>query len=646
MTYFNLSNNINRFASKWIVLAIDILMIGICFILSYCIRFNLTFNFDVNQLLIQLPVVCLITAISFLIIGSYKGVIRHTGVRDVYNIFNAVCLSSILLITMVLINKELNIFENFTIPLSIIIIYSLLSFIGLTASRFAFKSMYNAVLTKDIKSHKNVIIYGAGESGILTHNALTQNTVNKVRVLGYIDNDNKKVGKQINGIDVFSRRILTEEFILKNNISEIIFSINKGISQKKLRILVERLVDYPVKVKIVPPVEDWINGELKVSQIKQVQIEDLLDRAQINIDNSKIANELKDKTVLVTGGAGSIGSELVRQICTYDYKSLIVIDQAESALYDLQQELKQNGFHNFIPIVGDVRDKNRLNSIFEEHKPNMVFHAAAYKHVPLMEYNSYEAIKINIAGTKNISDLSIMHGVEKFVFVSTDKAVNPTNVMGASKRIAEMYISCMQQEGKTKFITTRFGNVLGSNGSVIPLFRKQIEKGGPITLTHKDVTRYFMTIPEASQLVLEAGSMGQGGEIFIFDMGESVKIFDLAKNMIKLSGLNYPEDIDIKITGLRPGEKLYEELLANGESTMPTYHKKIKISKVRALDYPLIRTRIDELCITNMFFAGDPVVLMKKIVPEFVSNNSELCKHDDANKTNEEMAPSLKIVKS
>ena len=239
-----------------------------------------------------------------------------------------------------------------------------------------------------------------------------------------------------------------------------------------------------------------------------------------------------------------------------------------------------------------------------------------------------------------------MHGVEKFVFVSTDKAVNPTNVMGASKRIAEMYISCMQQEGKTKFITTRFGNVLGSNGSVIPLFRKQIEKGGPITLTHKDVTRYFMTIPEASQLVLEAGSMGQGGEIFIFDMGESVKIFDLAKNMIKLSGLNYPEDIDIKITGLRPGEKLYEELLANGESTMPTYHKKIKISKVRALDYPLIRTRIDELCITNMFFAGDPVVLMKKIVPEFVSNNSELCKHDDANKTNEETAPALKIVKS
>ncbi|MGC1516930.1 MAG: nucleoside-diphosphate sugar epimerase/dehydratase, partial [Maribacter sp.] len=592
----------------------------------------------------QLPIVCLISAISFLIIGSYKGVVRHTGVRDVYNIFNTICLSSILLISMVLINKEFAFLENFTIPLSIIIIHSLLSFIGLTASRFVFKSIYNALLTKHIKLHKNVIIYGAGESGILTHNALTQNTHNKVRVLGYIDNDNKKVGKQINGIDVFSRRILTEEFIIKNNITEVIFSI-KDIAPKKLRILVERLVDFPVEVKIVPPVEDWINGELKASQIKQVQIEDLLDRAPISIKNTKIDKQLSNKTVLVTGGAGSIGGELVRQICRYNYKSLIVIDQAESALYDLQQELKQNGYHNFIPIVSDVRDKNRLNAIFQEYKPNMVFHAAAYKHVPLMEYNSYEAIKINIAGTKNIADLSIIHEVEKFVFISTDKAVNPTNVMGASKRIAEMYIGCMQQEGKTKFITTRFGNVLGSNGSVIPLFRKQIEKGGPITLTHKDVTRYFMTIPEASQLVLEAGAMGQGGEIFIFDMGESVKIFDLAKNMIKLSGLNYPDDIDIKITGLRPGEKLYEELLANGESTMPTYHKKIKISKVRELDYADIRTKIDELCITNMFFTGDPVLLMKKIVPEFVSNNSELCKLDN-NKTAEEKKPELKIVQS
>lgn len=276
----------------------------------------------------------------------------------------------------------------------------------------------------------------------------------------------------------------------------------------------------------------------------------------------------------------------------------------------------------------------------------MVFHAAAYKHVPLMEYNSYEAIKINIAGTKTVADLSVIHCVDKFVFVSTDKAVNPTNVMGASKRIAEMYIGCMQQDNKTKFITTRFGNVLGSNGSVIPLFRKQIEKGGPLTLTHKDITRYFMTIPEASQLVLEAGAMGTGGEIFIFDMGESVKIFDLAKNMIKLSGLRYPEDIDIKITGLRPGEKLYEELLANGENTLPTYHKKIKISKVRSLDYAKTRSKIDELCITNMFFNENTVKLMKQIVPEFISNNSELCELDAKSTSEKDDKVKLKVIQS
>ncbi|WP_298479684.1 nucleoside-diphosphate sugar epimerase/dehydratase [uncultured Maribacter sp.] len=641
-----LTHSINKYASKWLVLGIDVFVTSIAFFVAYCIRFNLSLDFDINKLLVQLPVVALLSLVSFLFVGSYKGVVRHTGVRDVYNIFNAICLSSILLISMVLVNRGTNIIENFTIPLAIIIIHSLLSFIGLTASRFIFKSLYSNLLIKNYKITKNVLIYGAGESGILTNNALTSNSRNsKARVVGYIDRDNKKAGKQINGVKVFHEKELTQDFLLKKNITEVIFSI-QNIEPKKLRDLVESLVDYPVQVKIVPPVEDWINGELKISQIKQVQIEDLLDRAPISIKNSKIEMELENKVILVTGGAGSIGSEIVRQICSYNYKSLIIIDQSESPLYDLQQELKQNGFHNFVPIVADIRDKNRLNSIFKEHKPNMVFHAAAYKHVPLMEYNSYEAIKINIAGTKTVADLSLAHNVGKFVFVSTDKAVNPTNVMGASKRIAEMYISCMQQENKTKFITTRFGNVLGSNGSVIPLFRKQIEKGGPLTLTHKDVTRYFMTIPEASQLVLEAGAMGVGGEIFIFDMGESVKIFDLAKNMIKLSGLNYPEDIDIKITGLRPGEKLYEELLANGESTLPTYHKKIKISKVRELDYTGVRLKIDELCITNMFFNGNTVKLMKKIVPEFVSNNSDLCKLDIKKIETTDDEPVLKVVQS
>lgn len=626
MIHNYLTSRAQKYTSKWIVLAIDLILVAITFIFSYLIRFNLTLDFDISKLVLQLPIIVLISLVAFFVTGSFKGVVRHTGVRDVYNIFNAICLASIITIFMIILNREMDFMEGFTVPLSIIIIHSLLSFIALTASRYMFKNAYYN-LVKQFKITKNVIIYGAGESGILTHNALTGHSGSSSRVVGYIDRDYEKVGKSINGVKVYAPEVLSEYFLKANGINEIIFSI-QNIEHSKLRELVEGLVDFPVQVKIVPPIEDWINGELKLSQIKQVQIEDLLDRVPINIKNNRISKELKDKVIVVTGGAGSIGSELVRQIANYEYKSLIVIDQAESALYDLQQELIQNGFHNFIPIVGDIRDKNRMSGLFQEYKPNMVFHAAAYKHVPLMEYNAYEAVKINVAGTKVIVDLSLDNNVDKFIFVSTDKAVNPTNVMGATKRIAEMYISCAQQRNKTKFITTRFGNVLGSNGSVIPLFKKQIEKGGPLTVTHKDITRYFMTIPEAAQLVLEAGGMGQGGEIFIFDMGESVRIFNLAKNMIKLSGLRYPEDIDIKITGLRPGEKLYEELLANGENTMPTYHKKIMISKSREFDFEDVRSKINELCVTNMFFNGNPVALMKAIVPEYISNNSDQCKLD------------------
>ena len=621
------TNTTSRFASKWLVLTIDLMTVGISFVLSYLIRFNLTFNFDVSKLLWQLPIVVAIALVAFLATGSYKGVVRHTGVRDVYNIFNAICLSSIITILFIVANRQWGFFPDFSIPLSIIIINSLLAFVGLTASRYVFKVLYSNLVNKNLSYHRNILIYGAGDSGILTYNALTSSTKSQVNVLGYVDEDRKKIGKQINGVRVFGPEVLNEEFFRSRKVAEIVFSIH-NIEQKKLRRLVESMVQFSVKVKIVPPVEDWINGELKVSQIKQVQIEDLLDRAPISLDNARIRSELKGKTILVTGGAGSIGSEIVRQICRYDYESLLILDQAESGLYDLQQELKQNGFHNFIPVVGDVRDKNRTNVLFQDFKPDIVFHAAAYKHVPLMEYNPYEAIKVNIAGTKVIADLAVEHNVEKFVFISTDKAVNPTNIMGATKRIAEMYITCLNQTTKTRFITTRFGNVLGSNGSVIPLFKRQIEKGGPLTVTHRDITRYFMTIPEASQLVMEAGVMGEGGELFIFDMGESVKIFDLAKNMIQLSGLQYPDDIDIKVTGLRPGEKLYEELLANGENTLPTYHNKILISKTRDLDYVWVRSKIEHLCVSNMFFNADTVKLMKEIVPEFVSNNSDYCRLD------------------
>lgn len=630
-----------RYASKWTVLVIDLAIVSCSFIMAYFIRFNLSFDFETGRLWIQLPIVTLLFLLSFLVSGSYKGVVRHTGIKDVYAIFNAVCLASIGAITVVMLNRYLDLVDGFTIPLSIIIINSLLTFIALAASRFVFKISYESLMKRGQAPSKNLIIYGAGESGIITYNTLTNHSKMGVKVVGFVDNNLQKVGKQINGVKVYDKTILNEDFVKFNNISEVIFSI-QSISPKRLRVLVNEVVDLPVKVKIVPPVEDWINGELKVSQIKRVQIEDLLDRPPIEIKNSKIVKDFDDKVIMVTGGAGSIGSELVRQICKYNYRSLIVIDQAESALYDLQQELKQAGFFNFVPIVSDIRDKNKMRFLFEQYRPDRIFHAAAYKHVPLMEQNPYEAIKINVAGTKTIADLAFEYEVEKFVFVSTDKAVNPTNIMGATKRIAEMYISCMQQQGKTKFITTRFGNVLGSNGSVIPLFRKQIEKGGPLTVTHKDITRYFMTIPEASQLVLEAGAMGKGGEIFIFDMGESVKIMDLAKNMIRLSGLHYPNDIDIKITGLRPGEKLYEELLANGENTLPTYHDKIMISKVREINYPKIRTMIDELCISNLFFKDNVVQLMKNIVPEYISNNSDFCKLDK-NKSNTEQKEPSKI---
>ncbi len=624
--------NGRRYASKWTVLVIDLLIVSFAFILAYFIRFNLSFDFDVQRLWTQLPVVVLLFLVAFLISGSYKGVVRHTGIKDVYAIFNAVCMASIGAIAVVLANRYMDLVDGFTIPLSIIIINSLLTFMALAASRYVFKIAYESLMKSGRTPSKNLIVYGAGESGIITYNTLTNHSKMDVKVVGFVDNNLKKVGKHINGVKVYNKSILTEDFVKFNNISEVIFSI-QSINPKQLRTLVNEIVDLPVKVKIVPPVEDWINGELKVSQIKRVQIEDLLDRPPIEIKNSKVMEDFDDKVIMVTGGAGSIGSELVRQICKYNYRSLIVIDQAESALYDLQQELKQAGFFNFVPIVSDIRDKNKMRVLFEQYQPDRIFHAAAYKHVPLMEQNPYEAIKINVAGTKTIVDLAFEYEVEKFVFVSTDKAVNPTNIMGATKRIAEMYISCRQQEGKTKFITTRFGNVLGSNGSVIPLFRKQIEKGGPLTVTHKDITRYFMTIPEASQLVLEAGAMGKGGEIFIFDMGESVKIMDLAKNMIRLSGLQYPDDIDIKITGLRPGEKLYEELLANGENTLPTYHDKIMISKVREINYPKIRTMIDELCISNLFFKGNVVQLMKNIVPEYISNNSDFCKLDKKENT-------------
>ncbi|WP_420552546.1 polysaccharide biosynthesis protein [Tenacibaculum aiptasiae] len=612
-----------KYASRWVVLIIDIILVCISFLLAYTVRFNASLNFDIQSLYSQIPFIASISLISFLIVGSYRGIVRHTGTRDAFNVFVGVTLLSMITISIVLINNTFKIVPSFTIPKSIVIIHYLISVLVLVVSRYVFKAFFEIIST-ELDTITNVLIYGAGDSGLITYGALNRDTKNKYEIIGFVDDDEKKVGKKINRIKIFDGKRIDKNFIETKQIDEIIISIQNA-KPEKLLYLTDTLLTLDVKVKIVPPLSKWIDGDLQANQIKSVKIEDLLDRKPISIDNPIVKRDVTNKTILVTGAAGSIGSEISRQLSSYGLKHLILVDQAESALYDLQQELIQKDKKNFTSIVADVRDEKRMAEIFNQFKPNKVFHAAAYKHVPLMEFSPYEAVKINIGGTKNIADLAIKHNVERFVMVSTDKAVNPTNVMGASKRVAEMYISCLSKinNHNTKFTTTRFGNVLGSNGSVIPLFKKQIENGGPLTVTHKDITRYFMTIPEACRLVLEAGTMGNGGEIYIFDMGQSVKIYDIAKRMIHLSGLNFPEDIDIKITGLRPGEKLYEELLANGENTSPTYHEKIMIAKNQELDFDLIENKIIDLCIANKKHNNQKTVqLIKEIVPEYKSNNS------------------------
>jgi FlaA1/EpsC-like NDP-sugar epimerase len=613
---------LNKYASRWVVLLIDILLVCFAFIAAYAVRFNFTLNFDTSNLKGQLLVIVCASLISFIFVGSYKGVIRHTGTKDIFNVFFGVSIFTLLISFIVLVNQFLGIYKGFTIPKSIILIHYLVTIFLLIISRYVFKAFYE-VMSTELKTITNVLIYGAGDSGIITYGALYRERAVNYDIHGFIDDDLNKVNKKIDRIKIYNRSKISREFLEKNDIDEIIISI-QNIKSTRLLEITDNFLDLDVKIKIVPPLTEWIGGGLQANQIKQINIDDLLGRETISIENPIVKREVSNKVVLVTGAAGSIGSEISRQLSSYNLELLVLIDQAESPLYDLQQELIQNGENNFKAIVADVRDFKRMEAIFAKHKPQKVFHAAAYKHVPLMENSPYEAVKINISGTKNIVDLSLKYKVRRFVMVSTDKAVNPTNVMGATKRIAELYVSCLSNEkSNTKFTITRFGNVLGSNGSVIPLFKKQIEKGGPLTLTHKEITRYFMTIPEACRLVLEAGTMGDGGEIYIFDMGKSIKIFDLAKRMISLSGFEYPTDIDIKITGLRPGEKLYEELLANGENTIKTYHEKIMIAKSPVIDCFTVKKRIIKLSEENTTFTNHAIVAaIKEIVPEYISNNS------------------------
>ncbi|OUR90673.1 polysaccharide biosynthesis protein [Flavobacteriales bacterium 34_180_T64] len=611
-----------KYASKWLVMLFDLAIIAFTFAGAYIIRFNFKIDFDVIVALKQLPFVVLAALISFLLVGSHKGVVRFTGFKDVVNIIVGTNILATILIISTFISRKFNFESIFNISGSIIYIHLLLNILFLIGFKLFIKSLYNNLM-QDFNQQKKVLVFGAGNSGMIAYDAIRNDPKNSHEVIGFIDDNEGKIGKKINLLNVYSLDKITLDFIQKNEIEEVIISI-QNIEAARLLQITGVLFSLSLKVKIVPPIKSWIDGDLSVGQIKDVNIEDLLGREPITIINPTLIDEYENKIIFITGAAGSIGSEIARKITQYNYKKLVLIDSAESALYDLQQEFIQKGIRNFVSVIADVRDETRMEQLFNGYKPKIVFHAAAYKHVPLMENNPYEAVCVNIVGTKNVASLAVKHSVHKFVLISTDKAVNPTNVMGATKRIAELYANCLQGKGQTKFITTRFGNVLGSNGSVIPLFKKQIDTGGPLTVTHEDITRYFMTIPEACQLVLEAAAMGNGGEIFVFDMGESVKIYDLAKNMIILSGLRYPEDIDIKITGLRPGEKIFEELLADGENTKPTYHEKIMIAKSKRLNIKEIETKINNLCTINSKVRNLEVVsLIKDIIPEYISNNSK-----------------------
>jgi len=612
---------------RWLIFLIDVCIIIFSVSLAYLLRFN--FSIPENEMRDfpwVLLIVLFVRIVGFLITKTYAGIVRHTNSQDVVRIFVMILCGSLLfvltnILTFYFINRI-----NF-IPYSIIIIDFITSSLVLTSFRIIVKLSY-LEFSNSSKEKLNIVIFGAGEAGIISKRVLDRDAGSKYKVLAFIDDDQKKAGKKLEGVKIsgFNKlKYLLEE----KEIDQLIISV-QNLNVKRKKEIIELCLQKNVKVLSVPPVITWINGELSFKQIKKIKIEDLLGRNVIKLDDEKISRELQGKIVLITGASGSIGGELVRQVSRFSCKKIILIDQAESPLFHLELECSEKFPEvNYEFIVADICNKSRIENIFREFSPEIVFHAAAYKHVPVMENNILEALQTNVYGSKILSNSSIKYNVKKFILISTDKAVNPTNVMGATKRIAEIYIQSLQNNAKTSFITTRFGNVLGSNGSVIPLFRKQIEKGGPITITHPDITRFFMTIPEACQLVLEACTMGKGGEIFVFDMGKSVKIVDLAKKMIRLSGLTLEKDIKIKITGLRPGEKLYEELLNNQENTIPTHHPQILIGKVKEYDPKEIVEQIDELIKMNGSHDQFEIVKkMKEIVPEYISRNSVFEKLD------------------
>lgn len=613
--------------SRVYVLIFDILLVICALIIIPVLRYypDLT-RLTLMDFLQKSISILILFILGFLITDSYKGLVRYTGFKDIEQITKTTArVFLIICICKILINNNPTLYflkPYFPAYLTVILI-CVVALVFMVVSRLIIRRIYNEYLRPQ-PNKINAIIYGAGDAGPITQSALYQDTSTQYNIVSFADDSKSKIGKSINGVRIHKPKdVFNKEFIKKNDVNLIILAM-PSLTIDKRKEIVNSLLGLGVTMKSVPHVDSWINGnQLNFNQIEEIKIEDLLEREPIVLGKENVKHELEGKVVMVTGAAGSIGSEICRQVLQHNPKCLIMFDQAESPMYDLQFELNhEEPFkHIAVPkefIVGNVKDINKMTEVFEKYQPQIIYHAAAYKHVPLMESFPYEAVFVNVLGTKIVADLAIKYGVEKFVMISTDKAVNPTNVMGATKRIAEIYTQ--SRHSSTKFVTTRFGNVLGSNGSVIPLFKKQLAHGGPLTVTDRNIIRFFMTIPEACSLVLEAGAIGDDDDIFVFDMGKPVKIYDLASKMIKLSHM---PDVQIEITGLRPGEKLYEELLATKENTIPTEHPKIMRAKVREYTQEEVDNEIGKLLeILPTCQDFDIVKQMKVIVPEFKSNNS------------------------
>jgi len=566
--------------------------------------------------------ILLINSLVFTTTKSYTGIVRYTGVQDAVRIAAAVAISSFII--LVINTVALGYSTILSLTTLVITLYTVFTFLFLISYRVLVKYLFAYAKNYKMKK-KSVVIFGAGDTGVATQRVLENDGQSNIQIVAFIDDDKKKGSKNLNGAPIMTFAAF-KELANVQPIDELIIA-SYSLPTKRKNEIVDFCLDHDIKALSVPPYSKWAEGKFTSRQLQSIKIEELLERDPIQINNNQIKSQIKGKRILVTGAAGSIGSEIVRQLIPYAPELIILCDQAETPLHTLELELIENGTRaNCLSYLADITNKSRMESLFEEFKPQYVYHAAAYKHVPMMELCPTEAVRNNVVGVKLIADLSVKYNVDRFVMISTDKAVNPTNVMGASKRMAEMYVQALskQENIATKFITTRFGNVLGSNGSVIIRFKEQIEKGGPVTVTHPNITRYFMTIPEACQLVLEAGSMGNGGEIFVFDMGQPVAIADLAKKMIRLYGLIPNIDVNITYSGLRPGEKLYEELLNDEENTTQTYHDKILIAKVRDVSYDLVYQSTIEL--ENILNTSNDemqlVSKMKELVPEYISNNS------------------------